>query len=173
MSRSLPRSPTITVPLRNSVALTVMEILGRNERKKNTGTASFYRRFDRRRRLTTAVSALVAARIVDEVTRYRFHPAAAFALEPLALARARDRQRLAVLRDRPSRDPQVVLLLELRGQLLVRQRLGRILRGHELGDALLDAGLRSDLATLVGRPAREEELEREDPARRLHVLARH
>src|SRR5688572_30840508 len=88
------------------------------------------------------------------------------------LVRGGDVQRLAVLRDRAARDRDALLLLQELGQLVVRERVLRVLLLDQLLDALLDRGLAGLLAGGVGGAAGEEVAQAQDAVRGLGVLAR-
>src|SRR5690606_29322167 len=90
-------------------------------------------------------------------------------LTPLPVARRRDVQGFAVLRDGAARDLDA-LIRQNAGDLVVAQRLLRIFGRDELAD-LRAHGRRGLLAVLAREVAREEVAKLEDAARGMHVLA--
>src|SRR5438132_410011 len=89
---------------------------------------------------------------------------------PATEARRKDVQLLTVLGDRATGDPQA-LFVEKLGDPLIRQRLLLVLLVDQRLDDVL-GGACGNVFTILGlEPAREEELELEHAARRLHVLA--
>ena len=84
-----------------------------------------------------------------------------------ALMRRQDAELLAVLRDRPARDGQA-LLPERLGDVLVGERLRQISSFATRSSIIFLTLTRRDLVAMcLGDPAVEEELERQDPLRRL------
>src|SRR5581483_11860333 len=81
----------------------------------------------------------------------------------------RNGELLPVLRDRAASDVEPVFL-ELGGDLLVREGVRLVFLPDDVADLLLHGDDRLLLAVRPGRAAREEVLEGEDAAGRLHVL---
>src|SRR5437867_13453779 len=89
--------------------------------------------------------------------------------QPLAHACRKDAQLIAVLGDGAARDLHAALREHL-DDLLVGERILGVLVVDHLLDLRLDRSGAGILAGGGGEAAREEELERPQPARRLHVL---
>src|SRR6266849_8038830 len=95
-------------------------------------------------------------------------PSALLGLGP-SLVRGENAELLPVLGYRAPRDGEALPAQDL-GDLLVGQRLARVLGGHEVPDVLLDGDGGDHLPGVRGDAAVEEVLELEEPLRRLHVL---
>src|SRR5690606_5296907 len=91
------------------------------------------------------------------------------ALDPLPHPRREDSELVPVLGHGAAGDLDALLLEDVHDRL-VRERALRILLRNQLLDLRLDPPRADILARRGGQPAREEELEREYAARRLHVL---
>src|SRR5688500_18211547 len=92
------------------------------------------------------------------------------ASDPAPDARGKDPELLPVLGYRAARDVQAVGAQQVR-DLLVGERILRVLLRDQVLDPVARGARRNILAVVGGEPAGKEELELEDAARRLHVLA--